>query len=93
MATLKGFVNGYPDAAFMGIPILGATILLGTHGLYAQQMILLCALPSATIPAMFANQTGAYQSEAATSILVSTVLSIVTFSAAIYLIDGGIAAV
>jgi predicted permease len=41
---------------------------------------------------MFANQTGAYQSEAATSILVSTVLSIVTFSAAIYLIDGGLAA-
>ncbi|MCW8277743.1 AEC family transporter [Pseudomonas sp. PCH199] len=75
-------------------PVLmfAATVVLGTHGLYAQQMILLCALPSATIPAMFANQTGAYQSEAATSILVSTVLSIVTFSAAIYLIDGGLAA-
>lgn len=75
-------------------PVLmfAATVVLGTHGLYAQQMILLCALPSATIPAMFANQTGAYQSEAATSILVSTVLSIVTFSFAIYLIDGGLAA-
>jgi predicted permease len=55
-------------------------------------MILLCALPSATIPAMFANEAGAYQSEAATSILVSTVLSIVTFPVAIYLIDGGLAA-
>lgn len=75
-------------------PVLmfAATILLGVRGLYAQQMILLCALPSATIPAMFANEAGAYQSEAATSILVSTVLSIVTFAAAIYLIDNGLAA-
>ena len=72
--------------------MFAATVLLGVHGLYAQQMILLCALPSATIPAMFANEAGAYQSEAATSILISTVLSIVTFSAAIYLVDGGLAA-
>jgi predicted permease len=72
--------------------MIGATLLLGVHGIYAQQMILLCALPSATIPAMFANETGAYQSEAATSILVSTVLSILTFPVAIYLIDGGLAA-
>ncbi|ACC75768.1 AEC family transporter [Paraburkholderia phymatum] len=72
--------------------MFAATMLLGVHGLYAQQMILLCALPSATIPAMFANEAGAYQSEAATSILISTVLSIVTFSAAIYLVDGGLAA-
>ena len=53
---------------------------------------LLSALPSATIPAMFANQAGVYQREATTSILLSTLLSIVTFSAAIYLIDGGLAA-
>ena len=72
--------------------MFAATVLLNVHGLYAQQMILLCALPSATIPAMFANEAGAYQSEAATSILVSTVLSLVTFSAAIYLVDGGLAA-
>lgn len=55
-------------------------------------MILLSALPSATIPAMFANQAGVYQREATTSILLSTLLSIVTFSAAIYLVDGGLAA-
>lgn len=75
-------------------PVLmfAATMLLGVRGLYAQQMILLCALPSATIPAMFANEADAYQSEAATSILVSTVLSIVTFAAAIYFIDNGLAA-
>lgn len=54
-------------------------------------MILLCALPSATIPAMFANEAGACKSEAATTILLSTLLSIVTFSFAIYLIDSGLA--
>lgn len=72
--------------------MFAAMILLGRHGVYAQQMILLSALPSATIPAMFANQAGVYQREATTSILLSTLLSIVTFSAAIYLIDGGLAA-
>ncbi|SDC88365.1 hypothetical protein SAMN05216345_104302 [Cupriavidus sp. YR651] len=73
--------------------MIGATILLSVKGIYAQQMILLCALPSATIPAMFANEAGAYQSEAATSILSSTLMSIVTFSIVLYLIDGGLAAV
>jgi predicted permease len=126
-ATLKGFVCGYPDAAFMGIPILqamfgpsslysilvlnviaslvmiplttvhpalmfAATVILAVKGIYAQQMILLCALPSATMTAMFANDAGVYQSEAATSVLVDTALSIVTFSFVIYLINGGLAA-
>ncbi|MFM0339373.1 AEC family transporter [Paraburkholderia fungorum] len=72
--------------------MIAATIVLSVKGLYAQQMILLCALPSATIPAMFANEAGAYRSEAATSILISTVVSIVTFSCAIYLINSGLAA-
>jgi predicted permease len=72
--------------------MIAAIVGLGVHGQYAQQMILLAALPSATIPAMFANEAGAYQSEAATTILVTTVLSIFTFPVAIYLIDGGLAA-
>jgi malonate transporter and related proteins len=63
----------------------GATLLFAVKGEYAHQMILLCALPSATIPAMFANEAGVYRSEAATSILVSTVISVVTFSVAITL--------
>ncbi|TFW23855.1 AEC family transporter [Duganella callida] len=71
--------------------MIAAILLFGAKGLYAQQMILLAALPSATIPAMFANEAGAYQSEAATTILVSTVLSILTFPFAIYLVDGGLA--
>jgi malonate transporter and related proteins len=63
----------------------GATILFAVKGEFAHQMILLCALPSATISAMFANEAGVYRSEAATSILVGTVLSVVTFSIAIAL--------
>jgi predicted permease len=72
--------------------MIAAIVLFGARGTYAQQMILLAALPSATIPAMFANEAGAYKNEAATTILVSTVLSIVTFPFAIYLIDAGLAA-
>lgn len=72
--------------------MIGAALLLSIKGTSVQQMILLCALPSATIPAMFANEANAYRSESATTILFSTVLSVVTFSVAIYLIDGGLAA-
>jgi predicted permease len=63
----------------------GASLLFSVKGEFAHQMILLCALPSATISAMFANEAGVYRSEAATSILVGTVLSVVTFSIAIAL--------
>jgi malonate transporter and related proteins len=72
--------------------MIGATVLLSVSGIYAQQMILLCALPSATISGMFANEAGAYRDEAATSILVSTVLSVLTFPLAIYLINRGLRA-
>jgi hypothetical protein len=72
--------------------IVAAAVLLSTRGPYVQQMILLCAVPSATIPAMFANEAGAYRSEATTSILISTVASVVSFSFAVYPIKGGLAA-
>jgi predicted permease len=72
--------------------MVGAALMLSIGGVPTQQMILLCALPSATISGMFANEAGAYRDEAATSILVSSVLSIVTFSFVIYLIDGGLGA-
>jgi len=70
----------------------GAALMLSVSGVPTQQMILLCALPSATISGMFANEAGAYRDEATTSILVSGVLSIVTFSFAIYVIDSGLGA-
>jgi malonate transporter len=63
----------------------GAIILFSVEGEFAHQMILLCALPSATISAMFANEAGVYQSEAATSILAGTVSSVVTFAIVIAL--------
>jgi malonate transporter len=63
----------------------GAIILFSVKGEFAHQMILLCALPSATISAMFANEAGVYQSEAATSILAGTVSSVVTFAIVIAL--------
>lgn len=72
--------------------MVGAALLLSVSGIATQQMILLCALPSATISGMFANEACAYRDEAATSILVSTVLSIVTFSFASHLIGNGLGA-
>jgi malonate transporter and related proteins len=72
--------------------MVGAAFMLSVSGNYAQQMILLCALPSATISGMFANEAGSYREEATTSILVSSIMSIVTFSCAIYLIDRGLGA-
>ena len=72
--------------------MFAATVILSVKCIYAQQMILLCALPSATMTAMFANDAGVYQSEAATSVLVDTALSIITFSFVIYLINAGLAA-
>lgn len=67
--------------------MIAAIVLFGARGTFAQQMILLAALPSATIPAMFANEAGAYKSEATTTILASTVLSVMSFPFAIYLVD------
>jgi len=72
--------------------MIAAALMLSVSGISVQQMILLCALPSATISGMFANEAGAYRDEAATSILVSTVLSILTFPFAIYLINRGVGA-
>jgi predicted permease len=72
--------------------MVGAALILSVNGVAAQQMILLCALPSATISGMFANEAGVYRDEATTSILLSTVLSIVTFSFVSYLIGSGLGA-
>ena len=72
--------------------MIGAALMLAVSGTPTQQMILLCSLPSATISGMFANEACAYRDEAATSILVSTVLSILTFSFISHLIAGGLGA-
>ncbi|HTS06339.1 MAG TPA: AEC family transporter [Candidatus Acidoferrum sp.] len=63
-------------------------VLFAITGVLAREIILLCALPSATITAMFANEAQAYETESATSIFISTMLSIVTLSVAIGLTVG-----
>jgi malonate transporter len=68
--------------------MFGLCAVFAVEGVLAREIILLCALPSATITAMFANEASVYQSEAATSIFAGTVLSIVTLSAAIWLTTG-----
>lgn len=61
------------------------TLMLGVSGLLQREIILLAALPSATMTAMFANEARIYEGEASTSILLGTVLSLFTFALAIYL--------
>ncbi len=56
----------------------GLAIMLGVTGAHRREMILLGALPAASMTAMFAVQYKVYQEESNASILVSTVLSIAT---------------
>jgi malonate transporter len=56
----------------------GLAIVLGVTGVQSREMILLGALPTASMTAMFAVQYNVYQDESEATILVSTVLSIVT---------------
>jgi len=71
-------------------PVLmfGICLLFAVEGILEREIILLFALPSATITAMFANDARLYQAEAAASILLGTILSIATFSIAIWLTAG-----
>lgn len=56
----------------------GLAIVLGVSGVHRREMILLGALPTASMTAMFAVQYKVYQDESDATILVSTVLSIAT---------------
>lgn len=90
--SLEVCENAALKLLFQPALMVGAALVLAVSGVPTQQMILLCALPSATISGMFANDADAYRDEAATSILVSSVLSIITFSFVIHLIDTGLGA-
>jgi malonate transporter len=64
--------------------IMWALVLLfDVAGEYRRELILLGALPTATITSMFALRYGVYSSESNATVLLSTVLSIVTLGAAI----------
>jgi malonate transporter len=60
-------------------------VLLGVTGLYRREMILLGALPTASMTAMFAVQYNVYVAESDATILLSTILSIVTLGICIAL--------
>jgi malonate transporter and related proteins len=60
-------------------------VLLGVTGLQRREMILLGALPTASMTAMFAVQYNVYAEESDATILLSTVLSIATLGATIAL--------
>jgi Membrane transport protein/short chain dehydrogenase len=60
-------------------------LLLDMPGEYGRQLILLGALPTATITTMFALRYKVYTSESNATVLLSTVVSIVTLGAAIAL--------
>lgn len=68
--------------------MFGLCLLFTVEGTLARQIVLLCALPSATITAMFANEAQRYEAEASASIFAGTVLSVVTLSVAIWLTAG-----
>jgi hypothetical protein len=63
----------------------GLAILLGVTGMHRREMILLGALPTASMTAMFAVEYNVYKEESDATILLSTVLSIVTLGIAIAL--------
>ena len=63
--------------------MLGVALLLGVTGIYRREMILLGALPTASMTAMFAVQYDVYVAESDATILLSTVLSLVTLGACI----------
>jgi hypothetical protein len=61
----------------------GLVLLFDIPGEYRRELILLGALPTATITSMFALRYGVYSSESNATVLLSTVSSIVTLGAAI----------
>ncbi len=63
-------------------------ILLGVTGVYRREMILLGALPTASMTAMFAVQYKVYTDESDATILVGTIISIVTLGVCIVLTSG-----
>lgn len=67
---------------------IGLLLGLGLHGTSARELLLLSALPSATMTAMFANEARAYEAEASGAILLGTLLSLITFPLVIWLSAG-----
>ena len=63
--------------------MLGFSLLLGVAGVYRREMILLGALPTASMTTMFAVRYDTYTEESIATVLLSTLLSIATLGVAI----------
>ena len=63
---------------FQPLVMLALAVLLDVTGIYRRELILLAALPTASMTAMFAVQYDVYVAESDATILLSTTLSIVT---------------
>lgn len=58
--------------------MLGLVIALNVKGLFAKEAVLLCAMPSASMAAMFALKYTVYVEESSSSIILGTLLSFIT---------------
>jgi malonate transporter len=89
--TLKLSVDAILNTVMKNLLQPGAmwllVLLFGIPGEYRRELILLAALPTATITSMFALRYKVYSSESNATVLLSTVLSIVTLGAAIALTE------
>lgn len=60
--------------------MLGLVIAFGINGIFAKEAILLCAMPTATMTAMFALKYETLTEESTTSAILGTIVSLVTLT-------------
>jgi predicted permease len=60
--------------------MLGLVIIFGVSGIFAKEAILLCAMPTATMTAMFALKYDTLTEESTTSAILGTIISLVTLT-------------
>jgi predicted permease len=65
------------------LAMLGLAVLLGITGVARSEAVILTAMPASVIGPMFAVRYGAYESESASALIASTVLSAVTMVLAV----------
>lgn len=66
--------------------MIGIILLLGVQGLFANEAIILCVLPSAVLPVLLATRYQVYESEASSSLILTSVAIIVTVPLYVWLI-------
>ncbi|WP_158742714.1 AEC family transporter [Acidisphaera sp. L21] len=71
-------LNVFCKVALQPAVMLGFAVLFNVVGVYRREMILLAALPTASMTAMFAVEYDVYVAESDATILLSTIISIAT---------------